>query len=274
MRISTICGAPASPLGLAAYPDQDPQCVPRAVECGINFLFFYSAGQKLFIEALKPIVRAGRDKIILASGSGSRTSSGLRAARRKILSAVGTEMIDIFFAEYIHPGDDAQVIFGSGGVLDELQHWKAKGWIRYVGTSAHDRKLATKLATDCRVDVLMHRFNMAHRKAATEVFPAAIGTQTPVIAFTATRWRTLLTSHPEWPGQPPTAADCYRYCLARQAVHLVLTSPESIEELDENITVLTAPPMNEEVRGHWERFGDIIYKNGGGRTHNYESRWP
>ena len=33
--------------------------------------------------------------------------------------------------------------------------------------------LARRLAADARVDVLMHRFNMAHRKAAREVFPAA-----------------------------------------------------------------------------------------------------
>ena len=51
----------------------------------------------------------------------------LRIARRKIVSAVGTEMIDIFFAEYINPGDNAAAIFGQDGVLDELQRWKAEG---------------------------------------------------------------------------------------------------------------------------------------------------
>jgi hypothetical protein len=30
--------------------------------------------------------------------------SGLRVARRKTASAVGAEVLDIFFAEYIHPG--------------------------------------------------------------------------------------------------------------------------------------------------------------------------
>ena len=61
---------------------------------------------------------------------------GLQTARRKILSALGMEQIDIFFAEYVNPGDDPQVIFGNGGALDELQQWKAEGRIRYVGASA------------------------------------------------------------------------------------------------------------------------------------------
>jgi hypothetical protein len=35
------------------------------------------------------------------------------------------------------------------------------------------------LAADPRIDVLMHRFNMAHRKAAHEVFPAPAKAGTP-----------------------------------------------------------------------------------------------
>ena len=120
----------------------------------------------------------------------------------------------------------------------------------------------------------MHRFNMAHRKAATEVFPTALAAQTPVVAFTATRWGTLLKPQPEWSAAPPAAADCYRFCLAQPAVQLVLTAPKSLAELDENLQVLALPPMNADARDHWERFGDIVYKAQGGQTDTYESRWP
>jgi aryl-alcohol dehydrogenase-like predicted oxidoreductase len=198
----------------------------------------------------------------------------MQTARRKIFSAVGIEMIDIFFAEYIHPGDHASTVFGKGGVLDELQRWKADGKIRFVGATTHDRSLARRLAEDLRVDILMHRFNMAHRKAADEVFPTAIKSRTPVVAFTATRWRTLLKPQPEWGSNLPTAADCYSYCLAEPAVHIVLTAPKSIEELDENLAVAKSRPMSDETRRHWDRFGNIVYKQGGGPKNDYESRWP
>lgn len=146
--ISTINGTTASDLGLAAHPDQDPKCLRRAFEAGINYFFFFGPSSKLFIEALEPLIEGHRGEIILASGSGARTAGGLRAARRKIATALGVDVLDVFFAEYIHPGDKTAAVFGSGGVLDELQKWKADGLIRYVGASCHDRKLANQLAED------------------------------------------------------------------------------------------------------------------------------
>jgi aryl-alcohol dehydrogenase-like predicted oxidoreductase len=271
--ISTIRGSRASRLGLAAYPNQDPSCVRHAFEAGINFFFFYGPGNTSFIRELKLLVRH-RDDIIIASGSGARTKRGLQTARRKIVAALGFEQIDTFFAEYINPGDDPDVIFGGGGVLDELQLWKRDGSIRYVGASAHDRMLAKKLAQDPRVDVLMHRFNMSHRKAAVEVFPAAVKSGTPIIAFTATRWSTLLEPHPEWSSDPPMAADCYRFCLAQPAVQVVLTAPQSIAELDENLAVLKLPRMSKKACDNWQRFGDIVYRSGRGGRHDFESHWP
>jgi aryl-alcohol dehydrogenase-like predicted oxidoreductase len=274
MNITTIRGEQTSPLGLAAYPEQDPSCAELAARSGINFFFFYSPSSTPFVDALRSIAKTKRDDIILAGGAGARSKTGLQAARRKIFAAVDAEVLDIFFAEYIHPDDDSTKVFGRSGALDELQRWKADGAIRYVGATAHDRKLAKQLAEDPRVDILMHRFNMAHRKAADEVFPAALRSQTPVIAFTATRWGTLLKPHAQIAADVPSAADCYRFCLAQPAIHLVLTAPKTVAELNENLAALNSPPMSEEVLRRWEQFGDAIYKIGGRSAHDFESQWP
>ena len=134
--VSTRRGAPASCLGLAARPDQDPKCIRRAFAHGINFFFFYGPGNGEFIAELAVLVQRRADDMIIATGSGARTKKGLRAAYRKIVSLMGAEQIDVFFTEYINPGDNSNAIFGSGGVLDELQEWKANGQIRYVGATA------------------------------------------------------------------------------------------------------------------------------------------
>ena len=273
-NILTINGKPASVLGLAAHAEPSPGCIERAFVAGINFYFFYGPGHSEFVAELKSLAHSHRGDTILASGSGARTTSGLKTARRKILSGVGSATLDIFFAEYINPDDDVDAIFGDGGVLDELQRWKTDGVIRYAGATAHDRRLARRLAEDPRVDVLMHRFNMAHRKAAAEVFPAAQSAHTPVVAFTATRWGTLLKRQADWSGPPPTAAECYRYCLAQPAVRLVLTAPKSVAELDENLAVMRSPPMSEQECHHWERYGEHVYQQGRGGSHDFESRWP
>jgi aryl-alcohol dehydrogenase-like predicted oxidoreductase len=267
--ITTISGRRASPLGLAAVPGQDPRCVRRAFRAGINCFFFYGPGHGDFIGALAPLLRARREEMVVATGSGSRTPRGLTEVRRKVLKRLSVPAVDVFFAEYVNPADDPQAIFGAGGVLDELQQWKRDGLVRYVGATAHDRGLARRLAGDPRVDVLMHRFNMAHRKAADEVFPAAFQARTPVVAFTATRWRTLLAPHDGWPD-PPGAADCYRYCLAQPAVQLVLTAPRTLDELKQNLKVLTLPRMGRRDRSRWERYGDLVY--GAGRD-AFETRW-
>jgi aryl-alcohol dehydrogenase-like predicted oxidoreductase len=247
-RLTTLDGTPSSCLGLAAGPKQDPRCVRRAFACGINYFFFYGPGHTSFIEELASLVSRQREQIIVAAGSGSRRVAGLRAARRKLTALLGIGLIDVFFIEYVHPGDNPDVMFGKNGVLDELWQWKESGWVRFVGATAHDRSLAKRLAADPRVDVLMHRFNMAHRKAAREVFPAAAKARTPIVAFTATRWGTLLEPYADWPGPPPTASDCYRYCLAQPSVQVVLTAPRSLAELEQNLDVIELPPMSKPKR--------------------------
>src|SRR5262245_28174708 len=167
-RLATLDGSPASCLGLAAGPKQDPRCVRRAFAGGINYFFFYGPGNISFIEKLAALVRRQRERIIVASGSGSRRLEGLRAARRKLTTLLGIEVMDVFFIEYVHPGDNPQVMFGKGGVLDELRQWKDSGRVRFVGATVHDRPLARRLAADPSVDVLLNRFNMAHHRAARE----------------------------------------------------------------------------------------------------------
>jgi len=270
-RVTTLEGMPASCLGLAAGPKQDPRCVLRAFAGGINYFFFYGPGNASFIKKLAALIPRKREQIIVATGSGSRRIAGLRAARRKMTAVLSIELIDVFFIEYVHPGDSLDVIFGKDGVLDELRQWKECGWVRFVGATTHDRLLARRLAADSRVDVLMHRFNMAHRKAAREVFPVAAKSRTPIVAFTATRWGTLLEPRADWPGPTPTASTCYRYCLTEPSVQVVLTAPRSLAELEQNLDVFELPPMSQRERDRWQHFGDLVY---GAGTAPFETNWP
>lgn len=270
-HVMTLAGNRARPLGLAAHPHQDRRCVRYAYEHGVNYFFFYGPGQTTFLHELKRLLRTERESVVVATGSGGRTRRTLMASRRKIATAIGVDVLDVFFAEYIQPWENLDAVFGPGGVLDELQVWKQENRIRYVGATTHDRALARRLAEDSRVDLLMHRFNMAHRKAIQDVFPAAQRTRTPIVAFTATRWGTLLKVPAGWQRQPPAAVDCYRYCLGHAAVKLVLTAPQSVSELQQNLEVLTSKPMGARDRAQWEAYGDLVYADGGDA---YETRWP
>jgi aryl-alcohol dehydrogenase-like predicted oxidoreductase len=117
----------------------------------------------------------------------------------------------------------------------------------------------------------MHRYNMAHRGAEERVFPAALAAEVPVIAFTATRWGTLLEGHAAWRGAVPGAVDCYRFALAQAAVRVVLAAPHSVEEAREDVRALAAPPPTPEELAAWRRYGDLVH--GDGRS-EFETAWP
>jgi predicted aldo/keto reductase-like oxidoreductase len=162
-------------------------------------------------------------------------------------------------------------VFGKKGALGALQSWKTSGRIRYAGASVHDRGLAVKLVQDGRVDVLMHRYNLAHRKAEQTVFPEAIRAGVPVIAFTATRWATLLRGHEAWSGAAPSAPDCYRFCATHPAVHSVLCAPLDTKELEEDVAVARNGRMGSRERRKLEAYGDLVH---GAGNDTFETDWP
>ena len=269
--ITTISGASVRPLGLAAYPGQSQRCVKTAFDRGVNFFFFYGPSHTSVIHGLRPLIRRSRDDVIIAGGSGSRRASGLERVRRKFVRELGATVIDLFFAEYLNPSDDLTVIFGESGPIETLCRWRDDGAVRYVGASTHDASVAARCIEDGRVDVLMLRCNMAHRRLRAAVFPKAQRAGVSVVAFTATRWGTLLEGHPDWSEVPPTALDCYRYCLAQPGVEVVLSAATTLGQLRENLTLLTAPVLEDQERRRWETYGDLVYGTAPGK---FETGWP
>jgi aryl-alcohol dehydrogenase-like predicted oxidoreductase len=116
----------------------------------------------------------------------------------------------------------------------------------------------------------MHRYNMAHRKAEEQLFPMAQQAGIPVVAFTCTRWGQLLRGHPDWQGEIPTAADCYRYALHQKAIHLALTAPQTQAQLEENLSVLYSPELTPEAVVRWQEYGALVYGDG---QDAFETKW-
>jgi len=269
--LTTLDGSPLTPLGIGARPGQDRRCPIEAFEGGINLFYLYGRDEEPLRLAMRAAARRNRRGVFLAAGSERREPAALRAEIDAVRRELATEALDLFFAQYFTPQEDEAALFGPDGTIAALQAARGEGAIRFTGASAHERGLALRLVEDRRIDVVMLRFNMAHRKAAAEVFPAAQQARTPVVAFTATRWRTLLAAPAEWPGPPPTAADCYRFCLAHRPVKIVLTAPTSLAELAANLRVLDAGPMDRRERARWKRYGDLIHGRGADR---FETEWP
>jgi aryl-alcohol dehydrogenase-like predicted oxidoreductase len=118
-------------------------------------------------------------------------------------------------------------------------------------------------------EVLMHRYNMAHQGAEEAVLPTALQLDVPVVAYTCTRWGSLLQGHEAWTGGIPAASD-YRYSLDHPAIHLALTAPATLEELEQNLDILHNQSLDLTTKRRWEEYGTLIY--GDGRD-AFETKW-
>lgn len=271
-EMRTLAGKAVQPLGLAGSPDTRSGFASIARRAGVDFYFFYGLHIDGMVDGVNRLLRERRDDVFVATGTESRDPSEMRDCLNAVLAALDVDAVDLFFAEYVSPADDLDDVLGEGGAIDEIWKWKNEGKVRYVGATAHSRPLSLSLIGSGRVQVLMHRYNMAHRKSEEEVLPAAIDAGVPVVAFTCTRWGSLLEGHAGWPGRVPSAADCYRFALRHPAVHVALTAPATENHLRQNLTVLSEPrePAPDEM-STWKTYGDLVYGEGGD---TFETRWP
>ena len=261
-------GKPVGHLGLGGSTETKPQWVDRAYRQGVDYFFFYNTRFSGMVRGVSALCRRHRSNIVIASGSESRAPDDLVEALSDTKQQLETDYLDVFFLEYVAPSEAWEDIEKA---LELLAGWKSDEHIRYVGVSVHDRDLAIRLAGRDEVDCLMHRYNMAHRKSEEAVLPEAIAAGVPVVAFTCTRWGSLLKGHAEWEGPIPDASDCYRFALSHPAVRLALTAPGSIGELDANLTAMTDAPVSDSDLAVWRDYGDLVYGEG---SDAFETRWP
>ena len=245
----------------------DKSCPAIAFEAGVNYFFFYDLSHENLLRGLKPIAATYREQVLMATGSEARHKKRLQQCLEQVRQCLDVDVVDIFFVEYVTPTEDISQIWS---VLDELWAWKERGLIRYVGATTHNRAIALDLIKSDRIEVLMHRYNMAHRKAEEQVFPMAQQTGIPIVAFTCTRWGQLLQGHPDWQGEIPTAADCYRYALHQKAIHLALSAPQTPAQLQENLGVLHNREITPEAVVHWQKYGALVYGDG---QDAFETKW-
>ncbi len=134
--IETRWGQPASRLGFASQYTQDATCIPAAFEAGINYFFDYQLPKEPLLVELKSLFATNRDAVLYTFGSESRSVQTLRQQLDEVRQQLGIDWVDIFFLEYLSPADDADEIKTA---IAELNHWKAKGLVRYVGITTHHR---------------------------------------------------------------------------------------------------------------------------------------
>jgi predicted aldo/keto reductase-like oxidoreductase len=271
----TVCFGPGIPpvcrLGLATRGNTHlrPEDVNYAIERGINYLNWCGHPDGMSM-AVRGLGKARKD-VVVACQFKARTADEARREFEWILSETGSDFLDIATLYYVESEAEWQEIIAPGGAWEALAELKNTGALKMIGLTSHRRKLAAKWigsradgGDTYHLDMLMIRYNAAHRGAETEVFPAARERGAPVVTFTGLRWRELLKATPNDPPgfSPPSAAECYRFCLANPNVAIALTAPGDRKHLEANLSLLDdwrTPPGKqlEAIRQH----GDHVHRH-------------
>ena len=258
-------------LGLATRGDNQlrPDDVASAVERGINYLNW--CGRP---DGLSRYVRESggkRPSLVVAAQFKARSTDDAERELDAMSEALGG-MPDILTFYYVESEAEWSEITRPGGVWETLARRRAAGELSLIGLTTHQRKLAARWAGESssgderRLDLLMVRYNAAHRGAERDVFPVTERLGIPVACFTGLRWQALLKPNPAAEGAPwaPSAPDCYRFCLSHAAASVVVTAPKTRELLEESLTLLDDwRPMSKEEMERIKAHGDWVRATAG-----------
>ncbi len=245
-------------LGLSAVYRPGVQAINEALDKGINYIFYYNFDSHM-IKALKQSLEGRRDKLVLASGAYKFPwwkPNLIKVAERR-LKQLKIDCLDILYVL----GIKSQADIGED-MLRQLDRLKTEGKIRFSGISTHNRKLAGKLADEGAIDILMIRYNAAHRGAETDIFPYLKKHNPGLVSYTATRWRQMMKRPRDWQvdGEIPTAGMAYRFVLSNPNVDLTLTAPANPRQLQDNILAISKGPLTEDEMAYMRNFGDAVYR--------------
>jgi hypothetical protein len=262
-------------LGVRAYGPPGLQLLPQDVEAAYHeygiTTFLVHPWLPHLVEGARRLVRAGhRDRLTLITEVGAPLGLWVRWHWERLARSLEVDVIDVYLYGWLRAR--WQLGLGTWAAMEAL---KRAGRVRAIGFSSHNRRLAAAVARERAADVLMIRYNAAHRGAEGEIFTAFGVNRPAIIAYTATRWGLLLKPLPTW-GFPSamTAGECYRFVLEQPAVDVVLFAARSRAELREDVAAVLQGPLEPARLEACRRFGDAVHAaaRGGYRWMFHEPR--
>jgi len=216
-----------------------PTAIRRAIEAGINYLNWCSHADGMS-EAVAAMDADERSRIFVASQFYARSAEAAERELQSQLDELATSYIDVVTYYYVEHESQWREIIAPGGAAEVLESARREGVVRSIGLTSHQRPLAAEIATSRRIDMLMVRYNAAHRGAEEQIFPVTRQLGMPVVTYTGLRWGHLLKPTPDDPSdfEPPAAPEWYQFVLCQPDVTVGLMAPDGDAELEEDLELL------------------------------------
>jgi len=151
---------------------QAVEVVRRAFELGINY--FDTAkldgdSEEKIGEALQDV----RDKVVIATKTGSRTKKESLEDFKSSLKRLKTDRLDII---QLHGIDDEKTLakaMGSDGSLQTCKEARKQGLVDFIGITGHKPQVLTKAIESGEFDTVLVPLNIVTRQSLEELLPAA-----------------------------------------------------------------------------------------------------
>jgi predicted aldo/keto reductase-like oxidoreductase len=257
---------PVSRLGLATRGNAclTHDDVWQALQAGINYWNW--CGHDDGMAAAARDLGSRRRDVVIAIHLESRDKEGAQRELDQNLSQLRTDHIDVVTFYYVEHREEWEEILGEKGALPAMKEAQNQGTVRMIGLTTHQRQLGEEVLRGHQLDLLMVRYNAAHRGAETSLFPIAQELETPIVTFTSLRWKGLLHSTPDDPPNftPPGAPEWYRLVLSNSAVSVALMAPDNRKELQDNLSLLADwRPPTEQERDAMLQHGERVRRHAG-----------
>jgi aryl-alcohol dehydrogenase-like predicted oxidoreductase len=248
----TVC-----PIGISSSFGLDAGGVEEAVDNGVNYIFFGSIRKESFGEGIRRVAGKKREDLIIVLQTYFRSVLGRLQVwdMERGLRSLGLEYVDVMLMGWFNA-------LPSGRLIERALKLKEQGKVRMLALSTHKRASIPEIAGSRIFDIFHVRYNAAHRGAEKDVFPYLDPVTGPgLVAFTATRWGSLLDPKKMPPGEKPLrASDAYRFCLSDLHIHTVATGPGNREQLREALLALEKGPLEPDEMARAKRIGDFVYR--------------
>src|SRR5262245_8517545 len=257
----SVCRLGLATRGNAALKKGD---VLHALERGINY-WNWCGHEDGMSEAIREL-GSRRNRVVIAIQLSARGHREARRELNEILTQLKTDYVDVVTFYYVETETEWAQITSPQGSLGAMERARSEGSLKMIGLTTHQRPLARRILASRCLDLLMLRYNAAHRGAEKEIFPLARQLAVPLVSFTGLRWKALLSATHEDPQdfRPPPAREWYRFVLAHPAVSVALMAPGGRRELLENLELLSdwrepSPLEYEALKLH----GDRVHRHAG-----------
>ena len=227
--------------------------IEAAFDRGINFMFWGSMRRSGFAEGVRAIAQRNRDELVVAVQSYSRMGSLVGPSVDRALKRLKFDYVDLLVLGMWNKDVPNRI-------LDAALALKESGKVRHLAISCHDRPQFESFIANPAYEAIMVRDNAAHVGAETEVFPHLSKRKPGVLAFTATRWGSLLKPKFIPKGESPLSArDCYRFLLTNTHVDTCIAGPKNGDELRAVFEALDAGPLAADEEAQIRRIGAFVH---------------